>query len=153
MSFRRLAVLLVCCSPLLASCGTTNESGFSAFVADHWPHWAGGMPEDVPPRPGEPGYNHFIAHGETSAPTQPSAAAAPAAGPEPQFVATGSTERTGQPADQTVAKTSRAGRKTAVGPSTAPAASAAAAPSAAPSAQDAAPPQPEDSSVVNGGLY
>jgi hypothetical protein len=39
----------------LASCG--------GFVADHWPHWAGGMPADVPPRPGAPGYADFIAHG------------------------------------------------------------------------------------------
>ena len=40
----------------LASCG--------GFVADHWPHWAGGMPADVPPRPGAPGYEEFIAHGQ-----------------------------------------------------------------------------------------
>ena len=40
----------------LASCG--------GFVADHWPHWAGGMPADVPPRPGTPGYADFIAHGQ-----------------------------------------------------------------------------------------
>src|SRR4029077_14719041 len=40
----------------LASCG--------GFVADHWPHWAGGMPADVPPRPGAPGYADFIARGQ-----------------------------------------------------------------------------------------
>jgi len=40
----------------LASCG--------GFVADHWPHWAGGMPADAPPRPGAPGYADFIAHGQ-----------------------------------------------------------------------------------------
>ena len=40
----------------LASCG--------GFVADHWPHWAGGMPANVPPRPGAPGYADFIAHGQ-----------------------------------------------------------------------------------------
>jgi hypothetical protein len=40
----------------LASCG--------GFVADHWPHWAGGTPEGVPPRPGAPGYAEFIAHGQ-----------------------------------------------------------------------------------------
>src|SRR5436309_13530534 len=43
----------------LASCGS--------FVADHWPHWAGGMPADVPPRPGTPGYADFIAHGQAKA--------------------------------------------------------------------------------------
>lgn len=40
----------------LASCGS--------FVADHWPHWAGGLPDGVPPRPGAPGYAEFIAHGQ-----------------------------------------------------------------------------------------
>jgi len=42
----------------LASCG--------GFVADHWPHWAGGMPADVPPRPGAPGYSEFVAHGQAA---------------------------------------------------------------------------------------
>jgi len=46
---------------LLGSC-----SDFSGYVADHWPHWAGGLPEDVPPRPGTPGYDDFIAHGQTN---------------------------------------------------------------------------------------
>jgi hypothetical protein len=42
----------------LASCG--------GFVADHWPHWAGGLPDDVPPRPGAPGYSEFVAHGQAN---------------------------------------------------------------------------------------
>ena len=50
-----------------------SEDGFSAYVADHWPHWAGGMPGDVPPRPGAPGYDEFIAHGQAD---QDAAAAA-----------------------------------------------------------------------------
>ena len=37
-------------------------SSVTGTVADHWPHWAGGMPNDVPPRPGAPGYDEFIAH-------------------------------------------------------------------------------------------
>jgi len=49
---------LFCLSLALASCG----SSFSGFVADHWPHWAGGLPADAPPRPGAPGYEEFIAH-------------------------------------------------------------------------------------------
>src|SRR5579885_1326898 len=49
-------------APMLGSCG--------GFVADHWPHWAGGLPPDAPPRPGAPGYEEFIAHGE--APPAPS---------------------------------------------------------------------------------
>lgn len=54
---------------ILSSC-----SSFSGYVADHWPRWAGGMPDDVPPRPGAPGYEEFIAHGQPS-----NAAAKPAA--------------------------------------------------------------------------
>lgn len=46
---------------LLASC-----SSISATIADNWPRWAGGLPDDVPPRPGEPGYEEFIAHKGTS---------------------------------------------------------------------------------------
>jgi hypothetical protein len=46
----------------LASCGS--------FVADHWPHWAGGLPVDAPPRPGTPGYADFIAHGQPIADKQ-----------------------------------------------------------------------------------
>jgi hypothetical protein len=41
----------------LGSCGSV-----AGAVADHWPHWAGGMSNDVPPRPGAPGYDEFIAH-------------------------------------------------------------------------------------------
>src|SRR6266568_2744446 len=55
----------------LASCG--------GFVADHWPHWAGGMPADVPPRPGTPGYADFVAHGQA----KPEPAKLEQAKPEP----------------------------------------------------------------------
>ena len=34
----------------------------AGVVTDAWPTWAGGMPKDVPPRPGAPGYEEFIAH-------------------------------------------------------------------------------------------
>jgi len=44
------------CSVEFGSCGT--------FVADHWPHWAGGLPDGVPARQGAPGYAEFIAHGQ-----------------------------------------------------------------------------------------
>ena len=74
-------------------------SSFAGFVSDTWPTWAGGMPKDVPPRPGAPGYDEFIAHqqrqdaaaGGTAAPgagapvatgtTPTTAAAAPPANP------------------------------------------------------------------------
>ena len=52
-----VAVLFL--SLTLCSC-----SSFSGYVADHWPRWAGGMPDDVPPRPGTPGYDEFVAHGQ-----------------------------------------------------------------------------------------
>jgi hypothetical protein len=42
-----------------------NLAGCGGFVADHWPHWAGGLPADVPPRPGTPGYADFVAHGQS----------------------------------------------------------------------------------------
>ena len=33
---------------------------FANTVSDYWPTWAGGMPKDVPPRPGAPGYDEFL---------------------------------------------------------------------------------------------
>jgi hypothetical protein len=66
MILKRLAVALIVLGlgSVLASC-----TEFSGTVADHWPHWAGGLPADAPPRPGSPGYAEFIAHrqGETDA--------------------------------------------------------------------------------------
>ena len=60
------AALVLCLGLTLASCGS-----FSDAVADHWPHFAGGEPNGVPPRPGEPGYRRFIAHGQPIAQTNP----------------------------------------------------------------------------------
>jgi hypothetical protein len=72
---------LVLCMAL-GSCGT-----FAGFVSDHWPTWAGGMPNDVPPRPGAPGYEEFISHQQGNAAPAPATAAAsgalPAAAPVP----------------------------------------------------------------------
>ncbi len=56
---------------LVGSC-----SSFSAYVADHWPRWAGGEPDDVPPRPGAPGYDDFAAHGRANKDATGSTAAA-----------------------------------------------------------------------------
>jgi hypothetical protein len=50
-------VLLLTCGLFLGSC-----SSVSSYVSDSWPTWAGGMPKDVPPRPGAPGYEEFLAH-------------------------------------------------------------------------------------------
>ena len=88
MSRRFLAPTLALCLGLgLGSC-----SGFSGFVADRWPHWAGGLPADAPPRPGAPGYDEFVAHAQankdaaapaTVAADKTNAPAAPAGGPGP----------------------------------------------------------------------
>ena len=83
--FTLTAVLCVCLT--LGACGS-----FSGFVSDTWPTWAGGMPKDVPPRPGAPGYEEFIAHQQrqdvppntgavSGAPPGTAAAAAPAPAP------------------------------------------------------------------------
>ena len=40
------AAVMLGIGAMLGSCaGATSEDGFSAYVADHWPHWAGGLPE------------------------------------------------------------------------------------------------------------
>jgi hypothetical protein len=76
--FKRLfaptTVLLACL--VLGSC-----SSFSGYVSDHWPTWAGGMPNDVPPRPGAPGYEEFISHQQGGNAPAPAAAAVPGAPP------------------------------------------------------------------------
>ena len=71
-------------------------SSFAGFVSDTWPTWAGGMPKDVPPRPGAPGYEEFIAHQrrqDTAAggAADPGAAAQAAAPPPGAPVTTGTT--------------------------------------------------------------
>jgi hypothetical protein len=69
-------VLALC----LALGGCTS---FAGAVADHWPTWAGGMPNDVPPRPGAPGYEEFIAHQNGKEAAAASAAAATSGGTTP----------------------------------------------------------------------
>jgi hypothetical protein len=65
-------VLFVCLA--LGSC-----TSFSAAVSDHWPTWAGGMPNDVPPRPGAPGYDEFLLHQQGKDATAAAPGATPAA--------------------------------------------------------------------------
>ena len=69
MTLKRLvgAAMLFGSALALSGCG-------AGTVADMWPHWAGGEPAGLPPRPGQPGYEEFIAHGQPS----PNAAVAPA---------------------------------------------------------------------------
>ena len=70
----------------LGSCGS-----MAGAVADHWPHWAGGLPEGIPPRPGTPGYDDYVAHRqaetEPAKPAAPGAAANAPAAPAPAAVA------------------------------------------------------------------
>ena len=54
--------LLVLMMALCACLGVGACAPFAGAVSDAWPTWAGGMPKDVPPRPGAPGYEEFIAH-------------------------------------------------------------------------------------------
>jgi hypothetical protein len=101
---------------LLGSC-----SSYSGYVSDHWPHWAGGEPDDLPPRPGQPGYDEFVAHkgtttqaastnaangqtaqaGSPPAPAQPTTPAAPANNAAPQAAPRGAAPPTAQ-ADRNV---------------------------------------------------
>ena len=87
------AAAVVCLGFGLGSC-TQTPGQFSGYVSDHWPHWAGGMPDDVPPRPGAPGYDEFIAHGEAEqnaakpdAPSQKTAATTVKPGAQPVLAA------------------------------------------------------------------
>ena len=64
-NFRRPAAagrVLVSAVLLTASLALGSCSSVSGFVSDSWPTWAGGMPKDVPPRPGAPGYEEFLVH-------------------------------------------------------------------------------------------
>ncbi|HUZ33614.1 MAG TPA: hypothetical protein VMV19_16160 [Xanthobacteraceae bacterium] len=92
---RRAAAALVCTCLALGGC-----SSFSGYVSDHWPTWAGGMPTDVPPRPGAPGYAEFISHQEakdpaTSASVTDQPGAAPAVATAPTGAVTASPLATG----------------------------------------------------------
>jgi hypothetical protein len=69
------SALMLCACLALGGC-----SSFSSAVSDHWPTWAGGMPNDVPPRPGSPGYAEFISH-QQAKDEAAAAAGKPAAAP------------------------------------------------------------------------
>ena len=79
MMVKRLSVALMGLGLglLLGSCGPV-----AGFTADHWPHWAGGLPAGTPPRPGTPGYDDYVAHRQAETePPQPAAANAVANAP------------------------------------------------------------------------
>ncbi|HLJ00176.1 MAG TPA: hypothetical protein VKT76_10700 [Bradyrhizobium sp.] len=43
----------------LGGCASINEK-LSTTVGDNLPHWAGGLPSDVPPRRGTPEYDAYM---------------------------------------------------------------------------------------------
>lgn len=146
----------LCVAAMLGAC-----SPFAGFVADHVPHWAGGLPADAPPRPGAPGYDEFIAHGEpvqtTATPasgTPPdgapaaasSSASSTALASEPQFQARNAQAGSSRQAPK--AKAQRGHARPAPAQASAQRPPAAAVPDESEEA-----PAAEDQSVVKGGLY
>jgi hypothetical protein len=49
-------IALIIASLVLASCSGGVTGG---VIGDYAPHWAGGFPKDLPPRPGTPEYDAF----------------------------------------------------------------------------------------------
>jgi hypothetical protein len=52
-----IALALIACG--LSGCGTINAN-LAAGISDTLPSWAGGLPPDVPPRPGTAKYEEFM---------------------------------------------------------------------------------------------
>ncbi len=44
---------------ILSGCASINEK-MAPILGDNLPMWAGGMPKDVPPRPGTPEYEAYM---------------------------------------------------------------------------------------------
>jgi hypothetical protein len=122
MTVQRLVAALLACvlGSTLGACVAASD-----FVADSWPHFAGGEPNDLPPRPGSPGYAAFIAHGQAVKNAQ-----TPPGGVTPQFAA----------------------RQPAGGGQQAPAGTTATAPAQDPASRAPTPNVP-DQNVGQGGLY
>jgi hypothetical protein len=76
MTFNRalVAVFALVMGLALGAC-----SSFSDTVSDHWPHFAGGEPNGLPPRPGTPGYATYIAHGQSTESVAPAGSTPPGA--------------------------------------------------------------------------
>ena len=58
MRFLRNLVIAIVLSHSLAGCGAIN-GWLAQSMGDHWPTWAGGLPLNTPPRPGDPNYAEF----------------------------------------------------------------------------------------------
>jgi hypothetical protein len=81
---RQLAVLIaVAALPacLLGGCSTINTS--LAGTGEALPTWLGGMPADVPPRPGTPKYDEFVKEQERKRLEPPPPKEEPAQGQPP----------------------------------------------------------------------
>jgi hypothetical protein len=144
-----LAGALLCFAAMLGACAP-----FSGFVADHVPHWAGGLPADAPPRPGAPGYDEFIAHGEAAQNAQaPESGNAP--GATPQGGAASTVPSSSAAAASAPQFQARNGKVVKVGRPAAPPVQASVQhePQATESATPVETPSAEDPSVVKGGLY
>ncbi len=122
-------------------------SQFAGYTADHWPHWAGGLPPDAPPRPGAPGYDEFIAHGEAQpVSTNPADAGTTGAAPTASAATITAPPAKAQPGKVHVGRVQSVPAPARVQPGNAE--------SEAPAqAEPSDNPPAEDSSVVKGGLY
>ncbi len=120
-------------------------SPFAGYMADHVPHWAGGLPPDAPPRPGAPGYDEFIAHGEAQ-PAAANSAGTTGAAPAASTATASAPLAKAQPGKVHIGRVQSVPAPARVQPGNAESeAPAQAEPSDNPSA--------EDTSVVKGGLY
>jgi hypothetical protein len=48
--------LAAAAAAMLSGCSASN---LSTYLADNIPHWAGGLPDNAPPRPGDPRYADY----------------------------------------------------------------------------------------------
>src|ERR1700677_2539738 len=79
---------------LLTGLALGSCASVSSTVSDHLPTWAGGMPKDVPPRPGAPGYEEFLVDQQGKDVTP---GTAPAGDPNAQVVAAPSAQPPANP--------------------------------------------------------
>ena len=92
----------------LSGCGALN-TGLSSMIADNWPTWAGGLPKDAPPRPGDPAYEAYEREQEAktlmgarptpAAATQPAPQASPAVARQAPQTAQGPARGDGEDAE------------------------------------------------------
>ena len=145
---RRLgaASVVLCLAAMLSACG--------GYVADHVPHWAGGLPPDAPPRPGAPGYDDFIAHGEPQPQNAPAPASDASAAPAPAGTTAAAPNAGAAQAKAAQTKTPPAkGRNSNVQVGRLQSAPGRAESEAAAPVEPVETPGADDPSVVKGGLY